>query len=151
MPAFSLPALLRALVVWALIVLAESGQGALRRLVADPDLEFAIRQLSVVTGAAIIFAITWASLRWMRIRTAGGALAVGGLWVALTLVFEIGLGRILGLSWDRILADYDLLHGGLMPLGLLAMALTPWAARRLQAGRTLPTPDTVAPGPRSTP
>lgn len=151
MPAFSLPALLRALVIWALIVLAETGQGALRRLIGDPDLEFAIRQLSVVTGAVIIFAITWASLRWMRIRTPGGALAIGGLWVALTLAFEIGLGRVLGLSWDRILADYDLLHGGLMPLGLLAMALTPWAARRLQAGRTRPTPDTVAPGPRSTP
>ena len=58
---------------------------------------------------------------------------MGGLWVGLTLMFEMGLGRLMGLGWDRLLADYDLLHGGFMPLGLLAMALTPWAVRRLQA------------------
>ena len=135
MPGFSLPALLRALIVWLLIALAESGQGALRRLLLSPEIEFAIRQLSVLTGALLIFAITWFCLRWLRLRTAGEALGVGGLWVALTLLFEIGLGRLMGLSWDRMLADYDLLHGGLMPLGLLAMALTPWAVRRLRTRR----------------
>jgi len=138
MPSFSIPALLRALLVWLLIIAAETAQGALRRLLYSPEMEFAIRQLSVVAGALVIFAITWVCLRWMRIRTAGGALATGLLWVALTLAFEVVLGRGMGLGWDRIFADYDLLHGGLMPLGLLAMALTPWAARRLQAGRDRP-------------
>lgn len=136
MPGFSVSALLRALMVWLLIVLAESAQGALRRLLVSPEVEFAVRQLSVLTGALVIFAITWFCLRWLRLRTAGEALGVGGLWVALTLLFEIGLGRLMGVGWDRILADYDLLHGGLMPLGLLTMALTPWAVRRLQAKRT---------------
>lgn len=133
MPAFSVPALLRALLVWLLIVGAESAQGALRHLLISPEAEFAVRQLSVFAGALVIFAITWACLRWMRLRTAGEALGVGGFWVGLTLLFEVGLGRFMGLGWDRLLADYDLLHGGLMPLGLLAMALTPWAVRRLQA------------------
>lgn len=133
MPIFSVPALLRALLVWALIVAAESAQGAARRLLVSPETEFAIRQLSVFTGALVIFAITWFCLRWMRLRTAGEALAVGGLWVALTLLFEIGVGRVMGLGWNRLLADYDLLHGGLMPLGLLVMALTPWLVRRLQS------------------
>jgi hypothetical protein len=147
MPAFSLTALLRALLVWFLIVLAESVQGTLRRLLVSPEAEFAVRQLSVFAGAVVIFAITWICLRWMRLRTAGEALAVGGLWVALTLLFEIGLGRLTGLSWDRLLADYDLLHGGLMPLGLLAMALTPWAVQRLQARRPPPRRKVVvAPG-----
>ena len=136
MPGFSLPALLRALMVWLLIVLAESGQGALRRLLVSPEVEFAVRQVSVLTGALVIFAITWFCLGWLRLRTAGEALGVGGLWVALTLLFEIGLGRLMGVGWDRMLADYDLLHGGLRPLGLLAMALTPWVVRRLQAKRT---------------
>jgi hypothetical protein len=39
--------------------------------------------------------------------------------------------RATGASWREILIDYDLLHGGMMPLGLLAMALTPWTVRRL--------------------
>lgn len=133
MPAFSLPTLLRALAVWLLIILAESVQGGLRRLLSSPDVEFAVRQASVVTGALVIFVITWFTLRWMRIRTAAGALAVGAAWVALTIAFELALGRALGLPWRRILEDYDLLHGGLMPLGLAIMGLTPWAVRQLQA------------------
>jgi hypothetical protein len=135
MPA--LPVILRALLVWLLIVAAESVQGTLRRMLFDPDVEFVVRQVSVLTGALIIFAITWACIRWLRIRSAAGALGVGVLWVVLTLAFEILIGRALGLSWARISSDYDLLHGGLMPLGLLAMALTPWAVRRLEAERRL--------------
>jgi hypothetical protein len=135
MPA--LPVILRALLVWLLIVAAESVQGTLRRMLFDPDVEFVVRQVSVLTGALIIFAITWACIRWLRIRSTVGALGVGVLWVALTLAFEIAIGRALGLSWARIASDYDLLHGGLMPLGLLAMALTPWAVRRLEAERRL--------------
>jgi hypothetical protein len=130
-----LPAILRALVIWLLIVAAETLQGGLRRMLFDPDVEFVVRQVSVLTGALIIFAITWACMRWLRIRSTAGALGVGVLWVVLTLGFEVVIGRALGLGWARIAADYDLLHGGLMPLGLLAMALTPWAVRRLKARR----------------
>jgi len=135
MPAFSLSALLRALAVWLLIIASESVHGAARRLLLSPELDFALRQLAVLVGAAMIFAITWFVFPWMRLRTSRGALAVGTLWVALTLAFEVGLGSLMGLGWGRFAADYDLTHGGLMPLGLLAMALTPWAVRRLRAGR----------------
>lgn len=76
-----------------------------------------------------------ALLDWIRIRSAWGALAVGGLWVVLTSTFEVALGRLTGVGWNRILADYDIARGGLMPLGLLAMVLTPWAVRQLQARR----------------
>ena len=130
-----LPAILRALLVWLLIVAAETLQGGLRRMLFDPDIEFVIRQVSVLTGAVVIFAITWACIGWLKIRSAAGALGVGMLWVALTLAFEVVIGRALGLGWARIASDYDLVHGGLMPLGLLAMALTPWMVRQLKARR----------------
>ena len=135
MPAFSLPALLRAVLVWLVIMAAESVQGARRRTLLSLELEFALRQVSVVVGAAVIFAITWLCMRWMRLRTDAEALAIGIGWVVLTLLFELVLGRVFGVSAERLRADYDLLHGGLMPLGLAAMALTPWAVRRLQARR----------------
>lgn len=145
MPAFSLPVLLRALGIWLLIIAAESVQGGLRRLLLSPEMDFAVRQASVLVAALVIFAITWACLRWMRIRTAAGALGVGVLWVALTLAFELLLGRALGLGWERMLEDYDLLHGGLMPLGLLAMALTPWVVHRLQMRRAAQADGTRSP------
>ncbi|HZZ30617.1 MAG TPA: hypothetical protein VFE10_01380 [Phenylobacterium sp.] len=135
---FSLTAFLRALLLWLLFVLAESAQGALRRLLFRPEIELAMRQISVALGVAVIFAITWLAWRWLRLRSAGAALTTGVLWVGLTAVFEIGLGRLLGASWDILAADYDPRHGGFMALGLLAMALIPWAVWRIKA-RDAPT------------
>ena len=135
MPA--LPVILRALLVWLLIIAAESVHGALRRMLFDPDVEFVLRQASILTGALIIFAITWACLRWLGVGSTAAALGVGLLWVVLTLVFEIAIGRAMGLGWTRIASDYDLLHGGLMPLGLVVMALTPWAVRRIKANKRI--------------
>lgn len=128
-----LNALFRAVLIWLLLITAETLQGAARHLLLSPALEQALRQLSVIVGVVVIFAITWASLPWMRIRTTRQALAVGALWALLTLAFEFGVGLLTGASWSRILADYDLPSGGWMPLGLLAMALTPWTVWRLRA------------------
>lgn len=136
MPLPNLAALVRAFLVWLLIMAIESAQGAARELLASPGVEFAVRQAAVLISAVVIFGITWVSMRWMRIRTALGALAVGVLWVILTLAVELGLGRAMGLSWARLFSDYDLLHGGLMPLGLAFMAMTPWLVRRLQSRRS---------------
>ena len=128
-----LNALTRAVLVWLLLMAAESLQGAARRLLLSPALEQALRQISVLVGVLVIAAITWALLPWMRIRTTGQALATGAMWALLTLAFEFGLGGIMGRNWSQMLVDYDLNQGGLMPIGLLAMALVPWAAWRLQS------------------
>lgn len=39
----------------------------------------------------------------------------------LALASGIGLNRSLGYSWKRILSDYNLLKGGLLPLGLVIL------------------------------
>ena len=60
-----------------------------------------------------------------------GTAWVGAIWVAMTVAFEIILGRfVMGLSWARILEDYDLFGGGLMLLGLAAMFSAPFIALR---------------------
>jgi len=132
MPA-PLATLLRALAVWLLIMLGESAHGMARRFLFSPDVTFALRQVSVVVGILIVFGVTWISLPWLRLRSARAAAFVGALWMALTLGFEVALGRLMGFGWERTFAEYDLAHGGLMPLGLLAMGLTPWLVLRLQA------------------
>jgi hypothetical protein len=53
-------------------------------------------------------------------------LTIGTIWVVLTVLFEITLGRALGLSWQRIIEDYNLAEGGLMGFGLVGMFVTPW-------------------------
>ena len=60
-------------------------------------------------------------------------LGVGALWLVLTAAFEVSFGRFaLGYSWERIRSDYDLSEGGLLPIGLVLLALSPYAAGKVR-------------------
>jgi hypothetical protein len=73
--------------------------------------------------------------RW-PIRTARSAAGIGAMWAAMTVGFEFGLGHYVARqSWSTLRADYDLRHGRLWPLVLVATAATPGAARAAGAGR----------------
>lgn len=124
----------RALLVWLGIIVAESAHGALRMAFLEPVLgSLRARQMAMFFGMAIIFAIAWFTIRWIGARDRATLLRIGLMWVALTVAFEIGLGLGLGLSRERMLSDYNLAEGGLVPLGLVVMALTPLAAYRLRS------------------
>jgi hypothetical protein len=126
--------LLRALVVWLVIMGAESIHGALRTIVIAPLVgDFRARQLAVFTGSLLIVAIVAALIRWLRLVTVGSMLAVGLMWVVLTVGFEFLLGRVVvDYSWDRVLSDYNLRRGGLLPIGLVVFALSPLIAAWLR-------------------
>ena len=47
-------------------------------------------------------------------------------------MFELSLGVAIGLSWERITSDYDIVKGGLLPLGFVVMAFAPYAGARLR-------------------
>ena len=122
----------RGVIVWLVIIIAESLHGAARRLFLEPYIgEFRASQVGVLTGAAIILAVSVASVRWIGARSVQQLLGVGLLWLVLTLSFEFLLGRlVLGYSWERIGAEYNLLKGGLMAIGLLVLTISPVVAAR---------------------
>jgi len=63
---------------------------------------------------------------------AHAALAVGGLWLVLTLLFELALGRFVsGLSWQEMIAEYDLFAGRLWALVPVWVAAAPYVFFRL--------------------
>lgn len=109
--------------VWGLIVLAETLQGVLRQLWLVP-------WLGVVSGALLILLLTWATRRWLRLRTPAQQLQAGALWLLLMLLFEFGLGTLLGYPPERLLADYDPRAGGYLWLGMLVLLLAPWLVGR---------------------
>lgn len=124
----------RVLAAWLLIIAAESVHGALRQWLLAPMVgDFRARQAGVFTGSLIIFIIAFLLIRWVGMARTRQLLAVGVLWTALTLGFEFALGRALGFGWDRILADYNLARGGLMPVGMVVLLLTPYAAAKARA------------------
>ena len=124
---------MRASLVWMLIMLAETGHGVVREVFIAPAIGgLRARQLGVLVGCVLIFVIAWLTARWMGASSKRQQFRVGAYWALLTVVFELSLGRALGMSWSRILADYNPVYGGYMLFGLAFMFLTPWITRKLR-------------------
>lgn len=67
--------------------------------------------------------------------SAGRALAIGLMWLGLTLAFEFLFGHyVSGLSWSALLRDYDLFSGRLWALVPLWVLVAPWVFYRLRRG-----------------
>jgi hypothetical protein len=131
--------LLRGLIVWVIFMYAEVLHGTARILWLEPLIgDVKARQISVFTGLAIILAIVIASIRWIDATRVTQLWAIGLLWLVLTVGFEIILGRfVMGLSWERIASDYNLLQGGLMPLGLFVLTISPLIAAKVRGSLTV--------------
>lgn len=125
------------LLTWLLLLAAMFGNGVLRVAVLQPRLgEEAGRQAACLTGIAIVLVLSRLVVPRLGRRTGPELLGVGAIWLALTLAFEFGFGRyVSGLSWEALLADYDLRRGRLWPLVLLTTFAAPWLWGRRLAGR----------------
>lgn len=124
---------LRGIVAWGLIAVVETLHGTARALWLAPHVgDLASRQIGVLTGSVLILAVAWLTIRWIDAPHARARWTLGALWVALMLAFELGLGRALGVPWERLWADYDLRQGGLMGFGMLVLLLAPALAGHLR-------------------
>jgi hypothetical protein len=64
---------------------------------------------------------------------APNALAVGGCWLLVAIVFEFGLGYLVdGLPSSRLLSEYDLSRGRLLLLVWLTVGLGPFVLTRMR-------------------
>jgi len=116
----------RAVGIWLTLAAAESLHGVMRRLLLEPQLgDLPARQVSVLTGAVLIIMVFWFTLRWLGPQPERRWWEIGLLWLTLTLAFEIGLGRAVGMSWDRIASDFDPRRGGFLGLGMLVILVAP--------------------------
>ena len=85
----------RGLLVWLLIMLAESVHGVLRGLLLVPRIgEEAAARIGWPVGAIIVLAIAYLAIGWTRVRERGRLLAMGALWAVLTVAFEIAIGLV---------------------------------------------------------
>jgi hypothetical protein len=123
----SISTAVRGLVVWFVLMGAEIVHGVARAMWLVPLVgDFHSRQIGVFTGSIINLTIAALLVRWIHPMRVADALSVGMMWLMLTLVFEITFARVVAhASWQRIGSDYDLTHGGLLPIGLLLLALAP--------------------------
>lgn len=126
----------RALWVWLGIVVVESVHGALRQAFLAPAIgDLPARQVGVIVGSGLILAIAWLCIRWIDARRPRQQFAIGAVWVALIVAFEVSLGLALGYSRERMLSDYDIAHGGWMGFGLLCLLCAPWLTAKVRGLR----------------
>ncbi len=129
---------LRAAIVWLVLLIVAIGLGALRQTVIAPRIG---EQAGHVVGTLIVIAafvaIIFGSVRFLdpKLRP-GPLLRIGIGWCAATVAFELLFGRyVAGHPWSRLLHDYDLAAGRLWVLVLATLLGTPWAAGLLLRGR----------------
>lgn len=124
----------RGFLVWLIIIFAEAVHGTLRGLFLAPLVgDFKARQIAVFSGTVIIFIIALLTVKWIKADRLPQLVAVGFIWLLCTVVFEFSLGYyILNFPWERMISDYNMAEGGLLPIGLFMMTLTPALAGKLR-------------------
>ncbi|MCI0482013.1 MAG: hypothetical protein L0213_10555, partial [Candidatus Dadabacteria bacterium] len=100
-------AVLRAFVVWLVLMGTEVVNGILRSILLSPRVgEFCARQIGVFTGSLLILIVVLLLIGWVAVKRTGALILIGFFWLVLTIGFELGLGRyVLGYSWERIASD----------------------------------------------
>jgi hypothetical protein len=121
---------LRCFAVWMLLLVVAVANGAAREFLLVPRLGAQTGHVvSTLVLCAAILVVALLTIRWIAPRGRRGALWVGGAWLALTLGFEFLAGHYLfGNSWEKLLADYNLLRGRVWILVLIATLFAPACA-----------------------
>jgi len=130
----------RALAVWFLLWAAEFVHGVWRMKVLAIWLgDFPARQVCVFTGSMLILFITYVCIPWIPATKTQTLLTVGFVWLGLTLAFDLSFGWFgLHRSWEEIGSDFDMRHGGMFPIGLAVLTLSPLIAARWRGASTGP-------------
>ena len=123
---------LRALVLWSALIPLAIANGLLRDWLLVRWLgASAARAVSGVLLCGLIGAWTWLTIPWLAPRDGRTCTVVGLGWLALTIGFEFGFGRLVAhRTWDELLRPYRFAGGDLWPVVLVVVTLAPWLAAR---------------------
>ena len=98
--------------------------------------ELAAHQLSTATLVGLMAGYLWVLEGRRPIRTSREALAIGGSWALLTILFEFGFGHwVVGDSWFRLLQAYNLADGRVWAAVPLWTLVGPEVIRRRRVRR----------------
>lgn len=125
--------LIRAAVVWLLLVVLAVANGTFRNAFVTPRVgAYAGHLISSVLLIAGIGAVSFLTIGWIRPVSVRGAWMVGILWMSTTIAFEFLAGHFLFSNpWSMLFADYNLAAGRVWVLVLLATLVAPaWAWRK---------------------
>ena len=120
---------------WPGMVLLAILNATLREKLYRPHVsELLAHQISTVSLMALLAIYLWMLSGFFRIESSSQGLAIGMLWLALTVAFEFLFGHlVMGHSWEALLHDYNLARGRIWPLALIWTAAAPYVFYRLRS------------------
>ena len=124
---------LKAIAIWAGILVLAVLNGALREAIIIPKLGTAAGlMLSGLILSTLIFVVAYLSLPWLGTRRPAELVGIGFGWLVLTLIFEFSFGLWLGKSWQVLLEAYTFNGGNIWPIVLVVTALAPYLAAKVR-------------------
>lgn len=124
--------LLVSLVFWLIFAAIATAAGITRELWLVPQLgELRGHQVETLFVCAAFLAVIALFVKRMQ-PSPEEALAIGIGWLVAAVAFEFGFGHFVdGLSWSRLLSDYDISRGRLLLLVWITVAGGPFVLARL--------------------
>jgi hypothetical protein len=123
--------------VWFGLLIIAIVNGAIRESVYKQYLgDLLAHQVSTFTGI-ILFGVViyYISKRW-PLASSRQAWLIGFIWLTMTAGFEFLFGHYVGgLTWNRLLNDYNIFEGRLWILVLIWITIAPWIMWRWKETR----------------
>ena len=119
---------------WFLFMILAIINAILRNGVYKPIIgDLRAHQLSTIIFIAIILIVTYLVFRFSKIElTTQQTFIIGTIWLLATICFEFIAGHFaFGNSWDKLLADYNILKGRIWSLVLIAIFFSPYLSSKL--------------------
>ena len=125
----------RYVLAWVAMLGIAIANGALRQTTFGKVLpELRAHQLSTLIGAVVIGAFIWVVIQRWPPSSSREAIAIGLVWVSLTVAFEFFMGLVLlQRPLTQVLADYNVFAGRVWVLFLLWLTVAPWLFFRVRA------------------
>lgn len=119
---------LKSILMWFILVIIAIINGMFREFVITPNLGSSIGHiLSTISLILLLLFATFLFLRYLNSNFSKKELiSIGFLWLVLTINFEFIFGHfVMGHSWEKLFADYNILNGKIWILVLFATFLAP--------------------------
>jgi hypothetical protein len=117
----------KSLLIWLAIVPLAILNGAFRDMVINPLINDKYgRPLSCFSLCLIIFALCYFTIPRIGKGTAKTYWIIGLWWMLLTVLFETGMGLVMGITFSELMKAYDITTGNFWLLVVLFTGIAPW-------------------------
>jgi len=118
----------RYIIAWIGLVVIAIINGTLREILYSQYMDgLSAHQLSTVIGIIAFGIYIWILSKIWPIESSRQAISIGIAWLVMTILFEFVFGHyVMGNSWNKLFADYNIIHGRVWIVVLIWTAIAPY-------------------------